>query len=77
MNISRGDLVVEEDLIQALEEGWIAGAALDVFRTEPLPPDSPLQAQPGLFLTPHVAAAVENRRCRAAAALPARVWWRC
>ena len=69
VNISRGDLVVEEDLIQALEEGWIAGAALDVFRTEPLPPDSPLLAQPGLFLTPHVAAAVEQAvqgSCRAA-----------
>ena len=47
----------------------IAGAALDVFRTEPLPPDSPLLAQPGLFLTPHVAAAVEQAvqgSCRAA-----------
>ena len=53
LNIARGGLIVDEALIRALEEGWIAGAALDAFRQEPLPPDSPLWDVPNLFLTPH------------------------
>eukprot|EP00760_Papus_ankaliazontas_P001152 PhM_4_TR10403/c0_g1_i1/m.21585 len=57
INIGRGVCVVEDDLVRALDDGVIAGAALDVFRTEPLPSDSPLWGVPDdkLLLTPHSA----------------------
>ncbi len=55
INTSRGKVVDEQALIRALEEGWIAGAALDVFEEEPLPPDSPLTRLENVILTPHVA----------------------
>ncbi len=42
--------------MRAVEEGWIAGAVLDVFPEEPLPEDSPLWSLPGVTITPHVAA---------------------
>jgi len=53
INIARGAIVDEPALIKALEEGKIAGAALDTVFTEPLPPESPLWTQPNIFLTPH------------------------
>lgn len=53
MNLSRGATVDERAVAQALREGRIAGAALDVFAVEPLPADSPLWNCPGLVLTPH------------------------
>ena len=56
VNVARGGVVVEPDLLWALREGVIQGAAMDVFETEPLPPDSPLIGVPGLTLTPHIAA---------------------
>ncbi len=56
INIGRGDIIREADLIAALNEGWIAGAVLDVFEQEPLPKNSPLWEQPGVTITPHVAA---------------------
>lgn len=55
INSARGGLIVEADLAAALVAGTIAGAALDVFRTEPLPPDNPLRTAPNLLLTPHAA----------------------
>ncbi len=55
INSARGQLVVEADLAQALREGSIAGAALDVFDVEPLPSESPLRDAPNLLLTPHAA----------------------
>ncbi|MEU5522257.1 D-2-hydroxyacid dehydrogenase [Streptomyces sp. NPDC047860] len=54
VNIGRGQLVVEEALAEALRGRWIAGAALDVFETEPLTPDSPLWELPGLIVSPHM-----------------------
>lgn len=54
-NGGRGDLVVKADLIEALERGVIAGAALDVTTPEPLPADDPLWSAPNLLITPHVA----------------------
>jgi D-3-phosphoglycerate dehydrogenase len=55
INTSRGKVVNEVDLVEALKAGTIAGAGLDVFWTEPLPPDSPLRTLPNVILTPHYA----------------------
>ncbi|MGQ7842872.1 C-terminal binding protein [Granulosicoccus sp. 3-233] len=55
VNSARGQLIVEEDLADALSRGVIAAAALDVFHVEPLPADSPLRNAPNLLLTPHAA----------------------
>ncbi len=55
VNTSRGGVVITEDLEQALREGWIAGAGLDVFETEPFPNDHPLRRLPHVVLTPHAA----------------------
>ncbi|MCI6914651.1 MAG: D-2-hydroxyacid dehydrogenase [Lachnospiraceae bacterium] len=58
INVARGPIVVEKDLVEALNEGQIAAAGLDVFETEPLPETSPLlgiQDKDKLLLTPHIA----------------------
>ncbi|RDG37790.1 D-2-hydroxyacid dehydrogenase [Streptomyces corynorhini] len=54
VNVGRGRLVVERDLIAAVSKRWIAGAALDVFEREPLDADSPLWDVPGLIVSPHM-----------------------
>jgi phosphoglycerate dehydrogenase-like enzyme len=53
INIARGAIIDEPALIAALREGRIAGAALDTFEEEPLPPDSPLWSLPNVTITPH------------------------
>ena len=53
INTARGALVNETDLLAALETGQIAGAAIDVYQNEPLPPDHPLRSAPRCVLTPH------------------------
>ena len=55
VNCARGDHVVDEDLIAALDSGHIAGAMLDVFRCEPLPADHPFWGHPRVHITPHIA----------------------
>ncbi len=55
VNLARGGIVDEEALCDALRAGRLAGAALDVFVEEPLPPSSPLWSAPNAILTPHVA----------------------
>jgi phosphoglycerate dehydrogenase-like enzyme len=55
INIGRGACVVLDDLVAALRAGDIAGAGLDVYAIEPLPPEHPLWTCPGVLLTPHVA----------------------
>lgn len=54
INVGRGALVVESELLRALREGGIAGAALDVFVEEPLPPDSPFWTAPNCIVSPHM-----------------------
>jgi len=59
INIGRGKLVMEEDLIAALQAGEIAGAGLDVFEKEPLSGDSPLWEMDNVIITPHTAGSTE------------------
>lgn len=54
VNVGRGPCVVEDDLLAALHSGRIAGAALDVFETEPLPAEHPLWNAPGVTVSPHI-----------------------
>lgn len=67
INIARGAIVDEAVLIQALQAGTIAGAALDVFTTEPLPPESPLWGLPNVILTPHQSWSTPHLQAREAA----------
>ena len=67
VNIARGPIVDEEALIEALNQGWLAGAGLDVFEQEPLPKDSPLWEQENLLISPHVAGFSPRYDDRAAA----------
>jgi phosphoglycerate dehydrogenase-like enzyme len=55
LNIGRGPVVDEAALLRALERRTIAGAILDVFATEPLPPDHPLWGRDNVVITPHIA----------------------
>jgi phosphoglycerate dehydrogenase-like enzyme len=54
VNTSRGPIVDEQALLAALHEGRIAGAGLDVYDVEPLPPSHPLRFAPNTVLTPHI-----------------------
>jgi glyoxylate/hydroxypyruvate reductase A len=54
INIGRGGLVQEDALPEALEAGWLRGAALDVFETEPLPASSPLWSRTDVMISPHI-----------------------
>lgn len=60
INAARGGLVDEAALLRLLDEGHLAGAALDTFVTEPLPADSSLRAHPKLILTPHLGASTSE-----------------
>jgi len=67
VNIGRGGTIQEDALTQALQEGWIAGAGLDVFETEPLPEDSPLWAMDNVLITSHYAGLTPRYNKRAMA----------
>jgi phosphoglycerate dehydrogenase-like enzyme len=67
INVGRGELVDEDSLIDALTSGHLAGAALDVFATEPLPTDSPLWNMENVIITPHSSAASEQSESRSEA----------
>lgn len=60
INIGRGPIVKEDELVEALQSGKIAGAGLDVFATEPLPEDSPLWEMENVIVTPHTAGSTEH-----------------
>jgi phosphoglycerate dehydrogenase-like enzyme len=64
INIARGAIVDEDALLTALREGWIAGAGLDTFTVEPLPPDSLFWSLPNVFITPHCSALTPRLRDR-------------
>jgi phosphoglycerate dehydrogenase-like enzyme len=66
VNIARGDICNEAALVRALEKKMIAGAALDVFHQEPLPPDHPLWQLPNAFISPHTAGLTPHYDERAA-----------
>lgn len=59
INVGRGSHVKDDDLIAALDSGHLAGAVLDVFRTEPLPQDHPFWSHPDVLVTCHTASAIE------------------
>lgn len=65
INLGRGEVIIDEDLIAALDSGHINSATLDVFRTEPLPADHPFWAHPRITVMPHTA-----RRPKAALIIP-------
>jgi glyoxylate/hydroxypyruvate reductase A len=56
INVARGGLVVDEDLLAALDAGHVAGATLDVFHEEPLPAAHPYWRHPKVLITPHASA---------------------
>ena len=56
INCARGGIIVEEDLAEAVKAGIVAGAAIDVFTSEPVGADHPLVGVPGIILTPHLGA---------------------
>ena len=56
VNVARGAHLVDEDLVALIDSGHLAGAALDVFRTEPLPPEHPFWGHPKITVTPHTSA---------------------
>jgi glyoxylate/hydroxypyruvate reductase len=61
INPARGGHIVDKDLIAALDSGYIAGATLDVFHTEPLPTEHPFWTHPKVTLTPHIASTTNAR----------------
>lgn len=63
ISVGRGETVVDADLLQLLRTGHIAGAALDVFRTEPLPTDDPYWTTPSVLVTSHTASALDAATC--------------
>src|SRR5262249_23021993 len=67
LNFGRGDLVVDADLIAAVTGRRIAGAVLDVYRTEPLPAEHAVCAAPGIVVLPHVGGLHPNRDALVAA----------
>ncbi len=61
INLARGPLIVDHDLLAALDSGHLSGAVLDVFHAEPLPADHPYWRHPKVQITPHIAAISDVR----------------
>jgi len=64
INTARGELIVESDLAEALNQGWVAGAALDVLAEEPPDSSNPLLTAENIIITPHIAWAAQESRQR-------------
>lgn len=64
VNMARGGIVCTEDLVEALRSGQLGGAGLDVFETQPLPPDHPLWTMENVYITPHSTPRVPHREGR-------------
>jgi D-3-phosphoglycerate dehydrogenase len=60
VNCARGEIIVEDDLLAALDSGKVSAAALDVYATEPLPENHPFRKHPGITLTPHLGASTKE-----------------
>jgi glycerate dehydrogenase len=73
INTSRGGLIVEQDLAAALNEGWLAGSAVDVVSEEPIRPENPLWTARHCIITPHIAWATREARRRLLSATVANV----
>ena len=71
INVARGGLLVEDDLLALVDSGHLAGATLDVFRTEPLPADHPFWRHPKIQLTPHISA--QTRRDESIAQIAGKI----
>ena len=71
LNVARGPLIVDEDLEAALDSGKVGGAALDVFRSEPIT-EHPLFGQPNVIVTPHLGASTAEATDRAGSRPPSR-----
>ncbi|MQA98343.1 MAG: D-2-hydroxyacid dehydrogenase [Streptosporangiales bacterium] len=67
INVGRGESVIQDDLVAALRDGVIAGAALDVFEAEPLPDDSPLWDMPQVIVSPHMSGDADGYHAQLAA----------
>jgi glyoxylate/hydroxypyruvate reductase A len=61
INVARGGHLAEEDLLEALENGHLSGASLDVFNQEPLPQDHPFWTHPKIHITPHIASITDPK----------------
>src|SRR5207249_10915500 len=64
LNVARGGIIDEAGLAEALASGHVAGAAIDVFTTEPMAPDNPLRSAPNTVLTPHLGASIREAQAR-------------
>ncbi len=73
INCARGGIIKEDDLVEAIESGKVAGAALDVFENEPLPADSPLIKNDKIVLTPHLGASTVEAQVNVAVAIAKQI----
>ncbi|HEX9793227.1 MAG TPA: phosphoglycerate dehydrogenase [Planctomycetota bacterium] len=73
VNCARGGLIDEAALVEALDSGHVAGAALDVFEAEPLPSEHPLRGHPRLVLTPHLGASTAEAQVQVAARIAEQI----
>jgi len=76
INVARGAHLVEADLLALMDSGQVAGATLDVVRTEPLPADHPFWTDPRIVLTPHVSAQTDVELSIAQIAQKLQAWQR-